>query len=112
MEGPEPALCQQMGGGGSPAWARGSGTQGADQLDQLHQGEGSGWKLGWCCVRGTPPSPSLQEHIPGEMGTWLIADSHMDSQEVGGLVKSRGPLSDITCVWTQHCAPGWGPLHP
>lgn len=83
MEGPEPALCQQMGGGGSPAWARGSGTQGADQLDQLHQGEGSGWKLGWCCVRGTPPSPSLQEHIPGEMGTWLIADSHMDSQEVG-----------------------------
>ena len=28
-----------------------------------------------------------------------------------GLVKSKSLLSDITCVWTQHCAPGWGPLH-
>ena len=32
---------------------------------------------------GHPTSPSLQEHIPGEMGTCLIADSHMDSQEAG-----------------------------
>lgn len=32
---------------------------------------------------GHHPPPSLQEHISGEMGTCLIADSHMDSQEAG-----------------------------